>query len=108
MPKSKLLAALTGLVAAFAASPMRPMNAQTKTSPTSPGHSTTTATDDARWYPWVGCWQRSGESGNASLTCVRPGNGGSADLLTINNGGVDGREHIVVDGQPHSIDKDGC
>ena len=66
-------------------------------------------TDDTRWYPWVGCWQKSGETGaSARFTCVKPGSEGSADILTIANGAVESREHLVVDGAAHPIDKDGC
>ena len=65
--------------------------------------------DDARWYPWIGCWQRSGDAGaSTQFTCVRPGGDGSADILTISNGSVESREHLVVDGLPHPVDTDGC
>ena len=37
--------------------------------------------DDARWYPWIGCWQRSGDAGTSTqFTCVRPSGDGSADI----------------------------
>ena len=65
--------------------------------------------DDARWYPWIGCWQRSGDTGASNqFTCVRPGGDGSADILTISNGAVESRERLVVDGLAHPIDTDGC
>ena len=71
--------------------------------------STSAATDDARWYPWIGCWQRSGDNGSSGrYTCVKPSSDGSADLLTIANGAVESREHLIVDGAPHPIDRDGC
>ena len=65
--------------------------------------------DDARWYPWTGCWQRSGDTGASNqFTCVRPGGDGSADILVISNGAVESRERLVVDGVAHAIDTDGC
>jgi hypothetical protein len=80
-------------------------SAQAKTTTTKPAPTV----EDARWYPWIGCWERSGEAGaSAQLTCVRPSTGASADIMTIANGVVESREHLVVDGQPHPIDKDGC
>jgi hypothetical protein len=70
---------------------------------------TAQSTDDTRWYPWIGCWQRSGDSGAlGQFTCVRPGSDASADILTIADGAVESREHLVVDGLPHPIDADGC
>jgi hypothetical protein len=69
----------------------------------------TRAPEDARWYPWIGCWQQSGTTDAAAqITCVRPGSGPSADILTVINGVVESREHLIVDGQPHPIDRDGC
>jgi hypothetical protein len=69
----------------------------------------TQSAEDARWYPWVGCWQRSGEVGApARFTCVRAGTGASADILTIANGAIESREHLTVDALPHPIDTDGC
>jgi hypothetical protein len=70
--------------------------------------SASATTDDARWYPWIGCWQRSGEGASTRYTCVKPSSDGSADILTIANGAVESREHLVVDGVPHPIDRDGC
>ena len=64
---------------------------------------------DVRWYPWVGCWQRTTDVGPGLLTCVVPAEGASAvDLITVTNGTVESREHLVVDGRPHPIEKDGC
>src|SRR4051812_20326660 len=59
--------------------PVRDANAQAKNAP-----QTLQSADDPRWYPWVGCWQRAGESGaSASLTCLRPSTGATAEILTI-------------------------
>ena len=65
--------------------------------------------EDARWLPFIGCWSRTADvNATAQLTCVKPGTGSSADIVTITNGVVDSRERLTVDGQPHPIDKDGC
>src|SRR4029078_6935165 len=64
--------------------------------------------DDARWHPWTGCWQRSGDTGASNqFTCVRPGGDGSADILVISNGAVESRERLVVDGGSYASDTDG-
>lgn len=69
----------------------------------------TKPSDDPRWLPFVGCWSRTADASSATqFTCVKPGTGSSADILTIANGVIDSREHLTVDGQPHPIDKDGC
>ena len=65
---------------------------------------------DVRWYPWIGCWQRTTDIGPGGvLTCVLPAEGASAvDIVTVTNGEVESREHLVVDARPHPIEKDGC
>jgi hypothetical protein len=65
---------------------------------------------DVRWYPWIGCWQRTTDvTPAAGLTCVVPAEGASAvDVLAIANGSIESRERIVVDARPHPIDRDGC
>ncbi|HSQ28508.1 MAG TPA: hypothetical protein VLN49_01585 [Gemmatimonadaceae bacterium] len=71
---------------------------------------TTTRAVDVRWYPWIGCWQRTADAGpGGALTCVVPAVGvSSVDIVTIANGAIESREHLVVDGRPHPIEKDGC
>ena len=65
--------------------------------------------EDARWLPFVGCWSRTTDvTASSQLTCVKPGSGSTADIVTISNGGIDSREHLTVDGQAHPIDKGGC
>ncbi len=74
-----------------------------------PAQTSSRAEADARWLPWVGCWDRGTDrAAQTQLTCVRPAGGSSADLVTIVDGTVRVREHLVVDGQPHPIDQDGC
>src|SRR4051812_35872643 len=65
--------------------------------------------DDQRWYPWIGCWQRSGEpESSVHFTCVRPGADSSAEILTIADGTITARERLVVNGQAYPIDMGGC
>lgn len=103
---SALVAA--GLLAApLAARAQRPAS---KTTAVSTTQRATPRAVDVRWYPWVGCWQRTTDVGPGGvLTCIVPAEGASAvDLLTVANGGVESRERLTVDGRPHSIEKDGC
>lgn len=103
---SSLVAA--GLLAApCAAQAQRPAS---KAAASSTAQRGTPRAVDVRWYPWVGCWQRTTDIGPAGvLTCIVPAEGASAvDLLTVANGSVESRERLTVDGRPHSIEKDGC
>ena len=90
--------------AACALSIARPATAQRPAAKAATGHAV-----DVRWYPWIGCWQRTTDVGPGLLTCIVPAEGASAvDLLTVANGTVESRDHLVVDARPHPIDKDGC
>ena len=97
--RRRTLGTLTGLVWVLAASAgvgaQQPRTKQTA--------------DDPRWLAYVGCWSRTADPATTSqLTCVTPGPGSAADIITITNGTIDARERLDVDGQPHPIDKDGC
>jgi hypothetical protein len=82
---------------------------------------------DARWQPWVGCWQpaaapqasgaslnspRSTNTGNTSLVCVIPTIGSDASssvsVVTIADGKVVARDTISATGQNVARSKDGC
>jgi hypothetical protein len=65
---------------------------------------------DVHWYPWIGCWQRTADPApGGALTCVVPAAGASSvDVVTIANGAIESREHLVVDGRAHPVEKDGC
>lgn len=84
---------------------------------------------DARWQPWVGCWQPAqpqsstaslnsprngvaGNSGSAPLVCVIPTTGSGASsgvsVLTIADGKIVARDTISATGQSFTRSKDGC
>ncbi|HTI64257.1 MAG TPA: hypothetical protein VL524_12100 [Gemmatimonadaceae bacterium] len=104
--RSTFLAAACVLAAGTAAA-QRPGS---RSATASAGQTASSRAVDARWYPWIGCWQRTTEmTPGAALTCIVPAEGASAvDLLTVVNGVVESREHLVVDARPHPLDKDGC
>ena len=104
---SLILAAAAGSFAApGAAGAQQPTP---KSSTASGAQRATSRAVDVRWYPWVGCWQRTTDMPGAALTCFVPAEGASAvDLITVVNGTVESREHLVADGRPHPIEKDGC
>jgi hypothetical protein len=78
---------------------------------------------DARWQPWIGCWQpappqRSGPAtfsaprrSNAPLVCIVPTQNGqpsSVSVVTIEKGKVVAQDTIVADGQSIAHSKDHC
>jgi len=84
---------------------------------------------DARWQPWVGCWQpaqlqssaasltspRTGAAGNAGgapLVCVIPTTGSGASsgvsVVTIADGRIVARDTISATGQSFARSEDGC
>src|SRR5207253_2157708 len=72
---------------------------------------------DARWQPWLGCWQPSqsgvvGESSTAGLSlngtvCVVPA-GNGVDIVNIGDGKISERRHIDASGMQQPIAKEGC
>ncbi len=76
-----------------------------------------TASADARWNPWIGCWQnvngsdtmlRSGPERDR-VVCVVPSTGTSAvDILTVDSGRIASREHIDASGERRTVDEGGC
>ena len=106
-------AGFTVLILSAAASALAaPHAAAAQKATAGPSTTTRAATHavDVRWYPWIGCWQRTADVGpGGALTCVVPAVGASSvDIVTIANGSVESREHLVVDGRPHPTEKDGC
>src|SRR5512146_1615484 len=99
-----LFAAASVLVAPRTSAAQRPSSTQPA------AQRATTHAVDVRWYPWIGCWQRTTDpTPGGALTCVVPAAGASSvDIVTIANGAIESREHLVVDGRPHPIEKDGC
>jgi hypothetical protein len=64
---------------------------------------------DARWLPWLGCWQAEGSSSDAGLVCVRPASDpSSVEVLRMNGKDVVSHEVIWADGQRHETTREGC
>ncbi|HTJ23376.1 MAG TPA: hypothetical protein VL383_13320 [Gemmatimonadaceae bacterium] len=106
-------AAFTVLILSASASALATPRAAAAQKAAAGASATTRATThavDVRWYPWIGCWQRTADAGpGGTLTCVAPAAGpSSVDVVTIANGAIESREHLVVDARPHPIEKDGC
>jgi hypothetical protein len=66
---------------------------------------------DARWQPWLGCWEPAGlvEGLNSRMLCVLPVEGSSAvELATVDSGRVLARERLVANGERMKSDQSGC
>lgn len=78
---------------------------------------------DARWQPWIGCWQPAAQqssaisftaprSNNAPLVCVIPATGtpvsSGVEIVTIADGKIVARDTIDATGQNVARSKDGC
>lgn len=63
---------------------------------------------DARWLPWVGCWETTADAGEASAAvCFRP-DGVGVEVLTVVDGAVAARDVLRADGQPREQSAEGC
>jgi hypothetical protein len=92
MPKT-YRAFLTGAAAVLAALAVAPSSAS--------------AQEDARWLPWIGCWESADPYADESMICVRPVAGG-AEMLSLLEGEVVSREILTADGRPSAVDMEGC
>ena len=70
---------------------------------------------DARWQPWLGCWQPAGAIAGLELNpsshmlCVLPVEGSSAvELATVDSGRVAVRERVEANGERMTADQGGC
>jgi hypothetical protein len=66
---------------------------------------------DARWQPWLGCWQPAGGVAglNSHMLCVLPVESSSAvELATVDSGRVLVRERVVANGEQMKSDQSGC
>jgi hypothetical protein len=66
---------------------------------------------DARWQPWLGCWEPAGslDAANGRMLCVLPVEGSSAvELATVDSGKVLVRERVVANGERMNSDQGGC
>ncbi|HEX6048613.1 MAG TPA: hypothetical protein VFZ21_05070 [Gemmatimonadaceae bacterium] len=80
----------------------------------------TQATSDARWTPWVGCWQASardvasmgvspGSTTPLPVVCIAPAPGAAAiDLVTITGSDVAPAERIDANGTRRAVSREGC
>ena len=77
-----------------------------------------TASTDARWTAWVGCWQassRDAESQNLApnkafpVVCVVPAAGNATiDLLTVTGGTSVTTERVDANGSRRAVNREGC
>jgi hypothetical protein len=62
---------------------------------------------DARWLPFVGCWEAVGGEDDAGLLCFRL-DGQGAGLTNYIDGVVASVEHLVADGSRQQVSVEGC
>jgi hypothetical protein len=63
---------------------------------------------DARWLPWLGCWEAEGTGAPADLmVCVGQTESG-VEIATMADGVTASTRMLVADGQSHPLDVDGC
>lgn len=64
---------------------------------------------DARWLPWLGCWEPVNTSGEADLVCVKPADQpGSVEIVRIKGTDVVARETVWSDGRRHDSAHETC
>ena len=76
------------------------------------------ASNDARWTPWVGCWQASARDAITQqlspdkampVVCIVPAEGtGMIDLITVNGTTASEPEHIDANGTKRTVNREGC
>jgi uncharacterized membrane protein YgcG len=76
------------------------------------------ASADARWTPWVGCWQASSRDAlslelapnkAAPVVCIIPAPGNATvDLVTINGTTAQTPERVDANGTRRAVDREGC
>lgn len=63
---------------------------------------------DARWLPWLGCWEADAAAVPGELmVCVREAQSG-VEIATISDGVTASTRTLIADGQSHPIDAEGC
>lgn len=62
---------------------------------------------DARWLPFVGCWEAVGAEEEIGLLCFTESDGG-VDLTNFVDGQPASTEHLAADGERRSITAEGC
>ena len=68
-----------------------------------------TATTDAHWQAWVGCWRPTEALGSGPAVCVVPSTVASAvDVVTVDSGKVASRITVDASGRDVAVTRDGC
>lgn len=62
---------------------------------------------DARWLPFIGCWEAVGAEDEIGLLCFSESAGG-VELTNYVDGEVVSTERLAADGQPYPVDAEGC
>ncbi|TFH58000.1 MAG: hypothetical protein E4G90_11060, partial [Gemmatimonadales bacterium] len=72
--------------------------------------STLSAQDmNARWLPWLGCWEAVDGGEDAPLLCVRPATQGEGvEFVTWADGELNVSEAILADGVPRNAEREEC
>jgi len=103
------MALLVAAALPLAAQYPTPTQPATQTAQSSSGRSSL----DARWIPWVGCWDADttgySDPSQALYTCVIPLPGTSGvQQLTIARGKITARRRLIANGANNAFDENGC
>ena len=66
---------------------------------------------DARWLPWLGCWEPGAgpDDADVPMLCLRPVAGGDGvEMLTVADGEIASQETIRADGIDRRTSREGC
>lgn len=64
---------------------------------------------DARWLPWLGCWEVEGAAEGGAMLCLLPVSGDVAvEMVTVEESRIVGRERIRADGTTQDSSREGC
>lgn len=64
---------------------------------------------DARWLPWLGCWEAAEAGEEVPMVCVQPSpEGGSVDFVTWSGGQIASTETIRADAVPRNVEREDC
>lgn len=64
---------------------------------------------DARWLPWLGCWEPAGSPVDDTMVCYRPLEDEAAvEMLTVSGGEISGHETLWATGELRDVSHEGC
>lgn len=64
---------------------------------------------DARWLPWLGCWEAVDAGEETPLLCVRPASeGNGVEFISWSEGQLSPPEAILADGVPRNVEREEC